>query len=50
MRPLAGQAKPVTGALVLAVGLASLFRWHPIAEAWLIDHLPPWLIGLCVTF
>jgi cytochrome c biogenesis protein CcdA len=50
MRTFADRAKPVMGALFLAVGLAILLRWHHIAEAWLIDHLPPWLIDLSVTF
>ena len=50
MRSLADRAKPVMGALFLAVGLAILFRWHHIAEAWLIDHLPTWLVDLSVTF
>jgi len=50
MRSLADRAKPVMGVLFLAVGLAILFRWHHIAEAWLIDHLPGWLVDLSVTF
>jgi cytochrome c biogenesis protein CcdA len=49
MRSLADRAKPVMGAMFLAVGLAILFRWHHIAEAWLIDHLPAWLIDLSVS-
>ncbi len=50
MRSLAERAKPVMGVMFLAVGLAILFRWHHIAEAWLIDHLPAWLIDLSVSF
>ncbi|MFN4204569.1 MAG: cytochrome c biogenesis CcdA family protein [Tabrizicola sp.] len=50
LRTLADRAKPVMGVLFLAVGLAILFRWHHIAEAWLIDHLPAWLVDLSVTF
>ena len=49
MRRLADRARPVMGAMFLAVGLAILFRWHHIAEAWLVDHLPPWLIDLSVS-
>ena len=50
LQTLANRAKPVMGLLFLSVGLAILFRWHHIAEAWLVDHLPPWLIDLSVTF
>lgn len=50
LRTVADRAKPVMGVLFLAVGLAILFRWHHIAEAWLIDHLPDWLVDLSVTF
>jgi cytochrome c-type biogenesis protein len=50
LRRLSDRAKPVMGVLFLSVGLAILFRWHQLAEAWLIDHLPPWLIDLSVTF
>lgn len=49
LRSLADRAKPVTGALFLAVGLAILFRWHHLAEAWLVDTLPTWLIDLSVS-
>ena len=50
LQTLAERAKPVMGLMFLSVGLAILFRWHHIAEAWLVDHLPPWLIDLSVTF
>lgn len=50
MRGLADRAKPVLGLVFLAVGLGILFRWHHAAEAWLIDHLPPWIIDLSVSF
>jgi cytochrome c-type biogenesis protein len=50
LRNVADRARPVMGVLFLGVGLAILFRWHHLAEAWLIDHLPAWLIDLSVTF
>ncbi len=50
LRRMADRAKPLMGVMFLAVGLAILFRWHHIAEAWLIDHLPAWLIDLSVSF
>jgi cytochrome c-type biogenesis protein len=49
MRTLADRAKPVMGVMFLAVGLAILFRLHHAAEAWLIDHLPAWLVDLSVS-
>jgi cytochrome c biogenesis protein CcdA len=50
MRSLADRAKPAMGVLFLGVGLAILFRWHHAAEAWLADHLPPWLVDFSVSF
>jgi cytochrome c-type biogenesis protein len=50
LQAIAERAKPVMGLMFLAVGFAILFRWHHLAEAWLIDHLPPWLVDLSVTF
>lgn len=50
LRAVADRAKPVMGILFLAVGVAILFRWHHVAEAWLVEHLPAWLLDLSVTF
>jgi cytochrome c-type biogenesis protein len=50
LKVLAEKAKPLMGLLFLSVGVAILFRWHHMAEAWLVDHLPPWLNDLSVTF
>lgn len=49
LRHLAEQAKPIMGAIFLAVGLAILFRLHHVAEAWLVNTLPVWLIDLSVS-
>jgi cytochrome c-type biogenesis protein len=49
LRRLAEQAKPIMGAIFLAVGLAILFRLHHAAEAWLVNTLPVWLIDLSVS-
>ncbi len=49
MRKIAVAARPIMGAVFLAVGLALLFRLHHIAEAWLLDHMPLWLIDLSVS-
>jgi hypothetical protein len=37
------------GAVFLIVGLALLFRLHHIAEAWLLDIMPAWLIDFSVS-
>ncbi len=50
MRNLSGKARPIMGAIFLAVGLALLFNLHKYAEIWLLDHLPFWLQDLSVRF
>ena len=49
MQRFAGAARPVLGAVFVAVGLAILFRLHIMAEAWLVENLPPWLVDLSVS-
>lgn len=49
MRKIAIAARPMMGLVFLLVGLALLFQLHHIAEAWLLDILPPWLIDLSVS-
>ena len=49
MRSLAQRARPLLGAVFVAVGLALLFRLHHYAEAWAVQTLPPWLIDLSVS-
>ena len=39
----------LVGAVFVLVGLAILFRLHHVAEAWLLQTLPPWLIDLSVS-
>ncbi len=50
MMRLAQVSKPLMGAVLLAVGLALIFRLHHRVEAWALDTLPAWLIDLSVTF
>lgn len=50
MMRLAQVAKPLMGAVLLAVGLALIFRLHHVVEAWAISVLPTWLIDLSVAF
>ena len=50
LRGLAERAKPIMGIIFVAVGVAILLRWHHMAEAWLLDILPVWLIDLSVRY
>ncbi|GKY86603.1 cytochrome c biogenesis CcdA family protein [Sinisalibacter aestuarii] len=49
LRRFAGLARPVLGAAFVLVGLAVLLRLHHTAEAWLLGHMPGWLIDLSVA-
>lgn len=49
MRQIATAARPAMGVIFIAVGLAILFRLHHVAEIWLLDNLPPWLIDFSVS-
>ncbi len=40
----------VMGAAFVCVGGAILFKWHYVAEAWLLDMMPDWLVRLTVAF
>ena len=46
---LALRARPIMGATFALVGLAILLNLHKMAEAWLIDTLPAWLIDFTVS-
>ncbi|MWB76467.1 cytochrome c biogenesis protein CcdA [Pseudooceanicola sp. 216_PA32_1] len=50
LRAIAARARPLMGAIFVAVGLAILFRLHHMAEAWALDTLPGWLTDLSVRF
>jgi len=49
LRALADRAKPVMGATFIAVGLALWFGLHHVAEGWLVQNLPAWLIDFSVS-
>lgn len=49
MRGLATTARPLMGALFIAVGLAILFKLHHVAEIWALEHLPEWLTEFSVS-
>ena len=48
MRKFAEKAKPIMGITFLAVGIIIFFKWHQVAEGWLLDHMPYWLQDLSV--
>lgn len=50
LRALAERARPLMGAIFVAVGLAILFKLHHLAEAWALETLPPWLTELSVRY
>ena len=49
MRGLSTSARPVMGAVFVAVGLAILFKLHHIAEFWALEYLPAWFTELSVS-
>jgi cytochrome c biogenesis protein CcdA len=49
MQSIATRARPILGAVFVAVGAAILFRLHHFAEAWAVQTLPAWLIDLSVS-
>uniref|UniRef100_UPI0035638E43 cytochrome c biogenesis CcdA family protein n=1 Tax=Actibacterium sp. TaxID=1872125 RepID=UPI0035638E43 len=48
MRNLSSRARPAMGAIFVAVGLAILFKFHLMIEAWAVQTLPAWLVDLSV--
>ncbi|WP_416914987.1 MAG: cytochrome c biogenesis CcdA family protein [Roseicyclus sp.] len=49
LRRFALASRPVMGAVFVFVGVAILLRWHHMAEIWLLDRLPVWLVDLSVA-
>ena len=49
MRRIATVARPVMGAVFIAVGLAILFKFHHVAEIWALENLPAWLVDFSVS-
>ena len=49
MRRIATVARPLMGAVFVAVGLAILFKLHHLIEFWALENLPPWLIDFSVS-
>ncbi len=49
LKSLAENAKPLTGAVFVAVGVMILFRFHHVLEAWAVRMLPIGLQDLSVA-
>lgn len=49
MQALAERSKPVLGAAFILIGLGLWFRVNHVIDAWLIQHLPAWLIDFSVS-
>jgi len=49
MRALATRSRPVLGVVFVAVGVAILFKFNQLAEAWIIQTLPNWLVDFSVS-
>ena len=49
MRRFAIAARPLLGAIFIAVGLMLFFKWHYVIESWLLDITPIWLQDLSVA-
>lgn len=49
MMSLATKARPILGVIFVATGLAILFKFHHVVEAWAVQNLPAWLIDLSVS-
>jgi len=49
MRRIAGRARPILGAVFIAVGVGLLLRVHHMLEFWALQVLPPWLTDLSVA-
>lgn len=49
LRRLSGVARPVLGAAFVLVGVAILFNLQQVAEAWVVEHLPAWLVDFSVS-
>ncbi|MGZ9809233.1 cytochrome c biogenesis CcdA family protein [Pseudoroseicyclus sp. H15] len=50
LQAIATRARPIMGAIFLALGLALFFNLHLYAEGWLLSHMPIWLQDLSVRF
>jgi len=50
LRSFAEKARPITGGVLVLLGLIIFFKLHHIAEIWLLDNLPVWLLDFSVKY
>ena len=46
---IAPYVRPITGAILLTLGIAMWFQLHHVAEFWLLENMPGWLLELSVS-
>lgn len=49
IRALSQRARPLMGTTFVLVGLGLWFRVNHVVDAWLIEHMPAWLVDLSVS-
>lgn len=49
MRAFSEHARPALGATFILIGLGLLLRVNHVIDAWMIEHLPAWLVDLSVS-
>lgn len=49
MRAVAQKARPIMGAVFVAVGAAILLKFHHVIEIWALETLPTWLVDFSVS-
>lgn len=49
LRRLSAAARPLLGWAFLLVGLAILLNLHHVAEGWVLQHMPAWLVDFSVS-
>ena len=48
LRALAEKARPISGVVMIALGLVIFFSMHHVIEIWLLDNMPAWLLDFSV--
>jgi len=48
LRVLAEKARPISGVIMIVLGVTIFFSMHHIIEIWLLDNMPAWLLDFSV--
>ena len=48
LRALAEKARPISGVIMILLGVIIFFSMHHIIEIWLLDNMPAWLLDFSV--